>query len=256
MVEHKVRVFYEPDSNSIGAEVKIYSETGENIDNILITTESKWKELDDKINSIDEEYIDHDELRDIVNNASGELVMNATYLNGLSSNQFALANHTHDTFAPRNHMSSNDDYGLGNQNQYGHVKTINNCNSSIYLAGEALSAHQGKILQDTINDLKKEILSWEKKSCTDYGTLWINKSLRLCNLKYYRENFYPSETGNIILHQPESLSNYSPVTTTSVPISYTSIYSSFSVTYDGILKVYAEKKGTRANITANLLWRY
>ena len=36
MVECKTRVFYETDSGMMGAEVKLYSEEGENIDNIVI----------------------------------------------------------------------------------------------------------------------------------------------------------------------------------------------------------------------------
>ena len=48
MVECKTRVFYETDSGMMGAEVKIYGEDGENIDNIIITSETKLKEIAEK----------------------------------------------------------------------------------------------------------------------------------------------------------------------------------------------------------------
>ena len=53
---------------------------------------------------------------------------------------------------PKQHASSSDEYGIGNMTKYGHVKLINNLTSSAYTAGEALSAYQGKVLKDAIDN--------------------------------------------------------------------------------------------------------
>lgn len=51
---------------------------------------------------------------------------------------------------PTAHASSATTYGVGTTANYGHCKTINNLTSSAYANGEALSAYQGKILNDKI----------------------------------------------------------------------------------------------------------
>lgn len=51
--------------------------------------------------------------------------------------------------APTSHASSATTYGLGTTDNYGHVKTINNLNQTSNQNGTALSAYQGKVLNDT-----------------------------------------------------------------------------------------------------------
>ena len=62
MVDYKTRIFFEPDNDSVGAEVKIYSSDGENIDNIVITTDSVYKELMERLDNFDENYVSQEEL--------------------------------------------------------------------------------------------------------------------------------------------------------------------------------------------------
>lgn len=57
--------------------------------------------------------------------------------------------------APKSHASSGTTYGLGTTGNYGHVKTINNLTQASHVDGTALSAYQGKILNDLI--FKKEL---------------------------------------------------------------------------------------------------
>lgn len=54
----------------------------------------------------------------------------------------------YDGKAPTNHKSADGTYGLGSGTEYGHVKIINGLTSPEYTAGEALSAYQGKVLND------------------------------------------------------------------------------------------------------------
>lgn len=51
--------------------------------------------------------------------------------------------------APTDHKSTGTTYGVGDGSNYGHVKVINNLTTATLVAGEALSAVQGKALQDS-----------------------------------------------------------------------------------------------------------
>lgn len=48
------------------------------------------------------------------------------------------------------HAADDDIYGLATQNLYGHVKVIDDLTKEVYADGEALSAHQGKVIKDNI----------------------------------------------------------------------------------------------------------
>lgn len=52
--------------------------------------------------------------------------------------------------APNSHASSATTYGVGTTTNYGHCKTINNLTQSSHVDGTALSAYQGKVLNDLI----------------------------------------------------------------------------------------------------------
>lgn len=56
-----------------------------------------------------------------------------------------------DAKAAKNHISETGEYGVGDAENYGHVKLVNNLTASEYTDGEALSAYQGKVLDDKIN---------------------------------------------------------------------------------------------------------
>jgi hypothetical protein len=59
--------------------------------------------------------------------------------------------------APTSHASTATTYGIGTTTNYGHCMTINDLNSSSYANGKALSAYQGKVLNDKIT--KTEVLA-------------------------------------------------------------------------------------------------
>lgn len=50
--------------------------------------------------------------------------------------------------APTSHASTGSTYGLGTTSNYGHCKVINDLTHSSFANGEALSAYQGKLLND------------------------------------------------------------------------------------------------------------
>ena len=156
MVDYKTRIFFEPDSDSVGAEVKIYSSDNENIDKIVITTDSVYNELIKRVDELDSTFVSQDDLLEILTNVSQDIVINASTLGGLSSDNFAKTNHNelHEGhFAPIDHATGSNRYGLADSNNYGHVKTIDHLNTQTNLNGEALSAYQGKVLQGNIDTL-------------------------------------------------------------------------------------------------------
>ena len=156
MVDYKTRIFFEPDNDSVGAEVKIYSEDGENIDNIVITTDSIYQELIQRLDNLDANYVSQEELLEQLTNVTDDIVINATTLDGFSADNFAKLNHNElhqGYFAPVNHATQNNRYGLADTSNYGHVKTVDNLNAQTFVDGEALSAHQGNVLQSNITSL-------------------------------------------------------------------------------------------------------
>lgn len=60
--------------------------------------------------------------------------------------------------APTSHASSANTYGLGSTSNYGHVKTINGLTQSSHSDGTALSAYQGKVLNDKITALTNKVV--------------------------------------------------------------------------------------------------
>lgn len=55
--------------------------------------------------------------------------------------------------APNSHASSATTYGVGTTSNYGHCKTINGLTQSSHVNGNALSAYQGKVLNDKFSPL-------------------------------------------------------------------------------------------------------
>lgn len=254
MVNYKVRVFCEPeDEDSLGAEVRIYSEDGDDpIDTILITTESQYRELAEKIENIDDTYIDMNELITLLN--GGTLNINANTLNGINSNGFAKLNHNdlhQGVFAPVKHDSTSDKYGLATSNSYGHVKTIDNLTTASNISGEALSANQGRVLNELINTVKSDLRNWTSQAAGSYGKLEINRALRLCSFSYYREN-YNIRAGVKTLHEDTSIKNYPP------PHSATSAADNYilKVTPEGDIKIYADANHNDTTIIGYWFWKY
>jgi hypothetical protein len=104
MVEFDTRVFSEDDGKIIGAEVTVYSDSGDKIGLIDIADATTLAEMQDALAQIDETYFTEERLQEILTNSSENTVINATKLNGYPSSSFAkvtdlsnyaAASHTH-----------------------------------------------------------------------------------------------------------------------------------------------------------------
>lgn len=262
MVNYKVRTFCEPeDADSVGAEVRIYSDEGDVIDTILITTESQYQELASRIDNMDANYLDLSELKEIMANAQdNEIYVNAATFDGMPSSQFAKAEHNElhkDYYAPIDHALETGRYGLGTSSKFGHVKVINNLDSALFNNGEALSAYQGKELKDLINAVKAEITKWTRIECGSYGVLRVNTAMRLCRFTYLLEGFKSKETGKVKLHStPLIPEEYCPPVSEAKILNYNNTVTEFSVSYTGHVYATFEKANVKTDVNAEFLWRY
>ncbi|MCR5026984.1 MAG: hypothetical protein K6A34_06055 [Methanobrevibacter sp.] len=139
--------------NIIGADVNFYDDSGNVVHKVVICEEQQLQDLIDKINALDTAYVRPEQLTNILANTAENTEINATKLNDLNSGSFALREHTHN-YCEKNHASSANTFGLGDQSKYGHVKTRNNLTATNFISGEALSAYQGALLSQKVSGIE------------------------------------------------------------------------------------------------------
>lgn len=84
---------------------------------------------------------------------SATKLQTARTINGVSFDGTANITIADGTKAPISHASSGTEYGVGTTSNYGHCKTINNLTQPSHVNGNALSAYQGKVLNDKFSPL-------------------------------------------------------------------------------------------------------
>lgn len=105
-------------------------------------------------------------------------------------------------YAPKSHASSSTTYGVGTTGNYGHCKLANNLTTSSYADGVALSANQGKVLNDAINNLKPVQL-YNNTTGTN-GTVTLSETS--ANFTYIEIFYKETQRGNCY----SSVKVYSP----------------------------------------------
>ena len=157
MVRFETKIYNvdEDTGKIIGAEVTVYNESGDKLKSIIVTDETQLQELEAKLDVLDDTYVDIDELNEILLNTREDKIINATKLCGYDGDSFVLASSLDNrTFTPRAHSSSTTEYGGGTSSNYGHLKVRDNLNALELVPSEALSSHQGNVLDGKINALK------------------------------------------------------------------------------------------------------
>ncbi len=104
------------------------------------------------------------------NAGTATILATARTINGVSFNGSANITVYDSTKAPISHASAATTYGVGTEASYGHTKTINNVVATAYVDGEALSAYQGKVLQDEVDALNRDIETVNSNQTINYGT--------------------------------------------------------------------------------------
>lgn len=249
MVDYNVRTYFEDNNEIIGAEITFYSEAGEKIDTIQVTSKKDFDKLVEKLNDLSDNFVTQDDLQSEVD----KMNVDAVTLSGLSGTDFAKANHTHgDIYAPKNHATSETTHGISEENLFGHTKVINNLNRNNFTNGEALSAYQGKVLSDMIANEVRKLTSWSSQKCGSYGTLKINSQLRCARFNYTRENYKMG--GDKTLHSGLIPSAYRPTGVVKVPQSKNTI---LTVDSSGDIKLYTTSSSTSSTtLRCNFIWFY
>ena len=253
MVNYKVRAFYEKDSGSVGADVVIYSDTGDVIDTILVTTQGQYNQLISRLDGIDDTYMDLNELKEVLKNTGDSLIeINATKFNGYGINDFSRYNHKHDDlYAPLSHAKNTVDHGVGTGDKYGHNKVVDNCLSSQFNAGESLSANQGRVLNEKIDSAISSRGAWISLSTGSYGTLFVNNAIRLAHFRYYHSKASLGTGGNCNYDKIPGV--YCPKQSTIVPAMNPTV--ALLVKTDGNIEYSSTSAGTKT-IHASAMWPY
>lgn len=121
---------------------------GSVIESFTVSDAKKLNDLIQQIKQFDDKYVDIDELKTVLKNESQEDVINATNLNGLSSDKYAKSSDL-DKYStvPTNHSSRTVEYGVGDTNNYGHLKITDNLSETDPAA--ALSCKAGNELNNS-----------------------------------------------------------------------------------------------------------
>ena len=146
---------------------------GSVIESFTVSDAKKLNDLIQQIKQFDDKYVDIDELKTVLKNESQEDVINATNLNGLSSDKYAKSSDL-DKYStvPTNHSSRTVEYGVGDTNNYGHLKITDNLSETD--PATALSCKAGNKLNNS-------------KMNNDYSESTIES------------NFFAHKIGNIVI---------------------------------------------------------
>lgn len=174
MTDFEVKVIknYGTDSDKlIGCDVVLYDST-DKIETITIMNAEQAQKLVDRVDGLDTAYLTMSDLIEFCANSTQSNEINANKLNGFSSDKFSKDGHTH-SYLEKSHADLK-----GTSSNYGHVQVIDNLNSTDS-TGKALSAKQGKLLNDKLNDLtsieEKDLHSkWKLIRCGNVVNLIVN----------------------------------------------------------------------------------
>ena len=91
MVDFNTRIYSEDDGKIIGAEITVYSDSGNKLGSISVADAETLQEMQAQLALIDETYFTEERLEEILANISEATAINATRLNGFLSSDFAKA---------------------------------------------------------------------------------------------------------------------------------------------------------------------
>ena len=213
----------------------------------------KWSALHDKgdLHTILLNNMQYTDSLKRVYEDNGSTIINATHLNGKDGSEYALSSHSHTEYLSNSHITN-----YGNATTRGHVKVIDNLNST-EKTGSALSANQGRKLNDSIKKLDNSVRNaWNTVKRGNFITLRYNTLLHLCVCSYNRNNYdgLKKDTGTQPLHKKGALDEYPPSTNVHTPLYRGDIVMSFNT--DGSIKIHNLTKHDSVDIHCQVVWYY
>ena len=151
------------------AGITITVSDGSVIESFTVSDAKKLNDLIQQIKQFDDKYVDIDELKTVLKNESQKDVINATNLNGLSSDKYAKSSDL-DKYStvPTNHSSRTVEYGVGDTNNYGHLKITDNLSKTD--PATALSCKAGNELNNS-----KMGNNYEVSAVTDADNMYAHR---------------------------------------------------------------------------------
>ena len=102
MVDFNTRIFTEDDGKIIGAEITVFSTSGNNLGSISVANAETLAEMQAQLDVIDETYFTEERLAAILSNINESQEINATKLSGFLSSDFAKVSQL-SNYAPLSH---------------------------------------------------------------------------------------------------------------------------------------------------------
>lgn len=287
----QARVFHEKNKQVYGAEIVLFDNDKEIIDTILITDKADFdayaglvdnmtnvyapftKQDEDNLTilkklaskQIDETSVEYKNMQwsvlsdvkyldEILANSNQNININAKYLSGFQSGDFAKLDHEHRGYLKDTHASEK-----ATTNNMGHVHIVDNLNKTTLMDGEVLSAKQGNVLKKNIDEINSKITNpWSKViKKGDYITYEVLPLLRLVVCNYSRDKYkgLSSETGAHQLHKADTINKkYQPTQRIITPLYRGDVTLYYN--RDGSIGIYNLTKHKEINIKAQVMWHY
>ena len=240
-------IYNEDQDNIIGVKVKVSADNGQVIDEIQVTNKTELDELKAKLDSLGDDYVKFDDesqlsgmtIEQILTNISETININATELGGIQSDGYSKANHTHDE---RYYTESEINSKLNEK-----AAVIHNHDDRYYTEAEMNNKLDGKSNTDHTH-------GWTRQDCTSYGYLYINRTLRLCELIYYRPSYNFSQANHYYtIHSKGIPEAYKPYGYKIAACKNPTV--NLIITSDGVIQAISSSTGSKA-IHASLMWHY
>ena len=177
-------------------------------------------------------------------------IINSTHFNGMSSDRFSKDGHMHPDYLTKEHQRA-----VGIRGELGHVTLVDNLVTSDVSDGKVLSANQGRVLNEEINNLKKKY-SWSAvKSVGNYITYRVNTDLKLVQVVYSRNDYtgLKKDVGKHLLLDAGKFP-YPPHSRVISPLYRGDITLYFNS--DGSVYIYNLSKKDKINIHVQMMWKY
>lgn len=194
-------------------------------------------------NSVESSYVSND-----------YTIINATHLDGFSSDDFMKSNATFDNYLDKSHALK-----PASTSAFGHALIVDNLNETKLDGGKVLSANQGRVLNESILDLEGRInSSWSSpKKLNEYITYKVNNLLRLFVCTYKRRNYKGLQTGSgkHILHGSDTIkSPYKPLSNIVTPL----VQGNVTLCFDknGGIFINGLSKQSSIDIEVQVSWHY
>lgn len=287
----QTRVFLEKNKQVYGAEIVLFDNNKNPIDTILITDATDFDEMfniisnmqkayvsftpEDKYilqvisevasgkrSSTDEEYLkikdnwselqQIGDLETILKNTNTNVEINATTLNGYNSGQFSKQGHTHDEYLSYKHKDV-----VSVNGQLGHVKLVDNLETTNIDGGEVLSAKQGHELKNLIDGYSNKN-KWSKVQTIEPHVKYrVNEDLRLVVLNFHWDAYtgLSKDTGDhTILKEGKIPAEYRPSTRVTTPTYRGDVV--VRVHPNGGMYIFNLTQIKDINIHVQLMWHY